>query len=532
MSMTKDEFREFCNTYGIGVVRFALLKEGKDVEYEDLDLEHEIPVLLKLASLLNALSLHGDSKVPLSMKLMSLTLSTGQDDDPLLQICLSSRDEEFVSGKDLDAELHNAALRAYPYLLISEHLSAHRESAPFGFGQMLLNWEDQQRLARLLASDSALSALFPGFDGDVLRISSMVALSNGTAGTVQASMLPSQLLTTAYQWMRVNSEESLESFQNHVNAVLHELRRGATKGKVKTPVLLAYRGLDIQRLGPQKLGEIRLYPWSEVYSGLVLSDARPSQDSEGNRYGMVAVVDLELKVKVSEWNPDPNARFDLPWSEAEMAKATEVVDRAGQDLCLSAFLALDGQRVGVQESYRQSLSPFGFSGSGWARDHSPTTPTVVDERAFDQLQHWHERVTTVRSPKSEVGLRRIRSALVDRRDPIDAIIDAIVSWENLFGSTSGELRFRISTAMALLIETDHDARSKLQKEIRELYDARSRIVHGGSPPKPQEAAAKLDRVFEITRSMLRAVYEHHPSTMEHKKSSQDLIVELASEAGT
>lgn len=50
-----------------------------------------------------------------------------------------------------------------------------------------------------------------------------------------------------------------------------------------------------------------------------------------------------------------------------------------------------------------------------------------------------------------------------RSDPGDRLIDAVIGWENLYASGQGESTFRISGALAWLLEPDASAREALQK---------------------------------------------------------------------
>ena len=56
----------------------------------------------------------------------------------------------------------------------------------------------------------------------------------------------------------------------------------------------------------------------------------------------------------------------------------------------------------------------------------------------------------------------------------------MIAWENLFGTSEGEPRLRITAAMAWLLEQDPTSREALQGALKKLYDDRSSIVHGGS----------------------------------------------------
>ena len=80
-------------------------------------------------------------------------------------------------------------------------------------------------------------------------------------------------------------------------------------------------------------------------------------------------------------------------------------------------------------------------------------------------------------------MRRLLKAAGERDDPIDVLVDAVVAWENLFGSKT-ESTFRVTAAVATLLEpSDKEQRDVLQKELSGIYDRRSRLVHG-DPVRP------------------------------------------------
>jgi hypothetical protein len=78
-----------------------------------------------------------------------------------------------------------------------------------------------------------------------------------------------------------------------------------------------------------------------------------------------------------------------------------------------------------------------------------------------------------------VAIKRCISAFAERQTPDDALIDLVIALESLFGGRSGELRFRISTALAWLLAKDADERRSVQSDAKQVYDARSALVHGG-----------------------------------------------------
>jgi hypothetical protein len=72
---------------------------------------------------------------------------------------------------------------------------------------------------------------------------------------------------------------------------------------------------------------------------------------------------------------------------------------------------------------------------------------------------------------------RTVQAISQRTDRSDALIDAVMAWENLVGTRS-ETVYRVTAALARLLETEDDKRRSFRKELQDIYNIRSRVVHG------------------------------------------------------
>jgi hypothetical protein len=118
-----------------------------------------------------------------------------------------------------------------------------------------------------------------------------------------------------------------------------------------------------------------------------------------------------------------------------------------------------------------------------------------------------ELVVTRYHPSIEVADERLRSAL-RRPGGYDGLIDAVIAWENLVGAT-GEQRFRISGALATLLETDPTKRRARQRALAKIYDARSGVVHGGAldPARTRDACAAA---IAAAHDAFRRLYLHVP----------------------
>jgi hypothetical protein len=154
-------------------------------------------------------------------------------------------------------------------------------------------------------------------------------------------------------------------------------------------------------------------------------------------------------------------------------------------------------------TWRMTLDPLNFgpmlswsdprTAPGFAPLRLPQT-TAADFSRLASAIHYKRR------PDFEVAIRRAISGMTSRGDPSDALVDLVIAWENLFGSST-ELKFRISTAIAWILGAAADERSALQVEAAKIYDRRSEILHG-SAPTPEEVEDSLAVAREITMRLL------------------------------
>ncbi|MCX4719882.1 HEPN domain-containing protein [Streptomyces virginiae] len=134
-------------------------------------------------------------------------------------------------------------------------------------------------------------------------------------------------------------------------------------------------------------------------------------------------------------------------------------------------------------------------------------PITISEEIGGQIQYWSRRVA--KHPSNlDMGMRRLLSAVSSRFDPMDAFVDAVICWENMFGTNQGEVGFRVAGSMAHLLQRgDPVARNELFSEIKNLYAVRSKLVHGAKEPSIQDAYRHRDRSIEIAISALKGLYD-------------------------
>jgi hypothetical protein len=155
-------------------------------------------------------------------------------------------------------------------------------------------------------------------------------------------------------------------------------------------------------------------------------------------------------------------------------EAAAKVQQRAIDMCrFSLLLASEEDNIiAPTQTFLTTLNPLS-SGRSWNHSLyrypiSPLPPQKIDQETADRAGRWAQALK--KQPANlDMGMRRLLSAATLRIDPMDGFVDAVIAWENMFGTPEGESSFRISGAIATLIEpTDPVKRKQLFTEARDL----------------------------------------------------------------
>jgi hypothetical protein len=117
----------------------------------------------------------------------------------------------------------------------------------------------------------------------------------------------------------------------------------------------------------------------------------------------------------------------------------------------------------------------------WSRSYALTAAEAAELREF-----WPS-VTLGRSKKLVAAAIRRLSYAGERNRADDRLVDLVIAAESLFlggagtAQERGELRYRYALRGAFFLEIEGSSRRQVFRFLRNGYDARSAIVHGGSP---------------------------------------------------
>jgi hypothetical protein len=95
----------------------------------------------------------------------------------------------------------------------------------------------------------------------------------------------------------------------------------------------------------------------------------------------------------------------------------------------------------------------------------------------NEIEKWSFQINKEYTNKIDLAVKRIITAVTQRTDPADSLIDAVMVWENILGPAT-EVSFRITASMAKMLESQSEKREETRKLLRKIYDTRSKVVHG------------------------------------------------------
>jgi hypothetical protein len=129
-------------------------------------------------------------------------------------------------------------------------------------------------------------------------------------------------------------------------------------------------------------------------------------------------------------------------------------------------------------------------------------PTIQEESLVWIAKYWQDAAWLMNNSREfNLAMQTLARCGFERFYSL-ALLSLWSGLEAIFSPGSSELRFRVSSSIAAFLEEPGAARLELQKRVAELYDVRSRAVHGGlkDEERPLAETHKL-----MTRILLKII---------------------------
>jgi hypothetical protein len=270
------------------------------------------------------------------------------------------------------------------------------------------------------------------------------------------------VIASAEQRVRMFSESSPEAFIDACVAGLNTVRHLCAGRDTQVSALIGFSHVSFPvgaggMVGPRG------------------GNLRPARDSDLRIPGtsparIVLETTQPLRMAISRMPPTDQAFFR---GAAQADVDTDVVS-------LAALLATRGRdaKALARQTWIKVFDPISpFTGS-LKPQHPGLLDVTLDDDEVSTFGRWIRRIEANYHPNIRVPVKRCISGCAERQTPEDAIVDLVIALESLFGDVGGELRLRISAAVAWLLGNDAEERAAIQRDAKRAYDLRSKIVHG------------------------------------------------------
>jgi len=532
-------------TYGVRLLSYLCAADESDVAARlegNLTLRAESEVVLNGELLPLATRVAADADEQPFRTAMRLSQTLGQYHEPL-GISVGNAIRRAAGGEiaappdvpgRLETLLCRLAIDQFPALLVNRAEPWH----PFGL--YLFRHPDDAEVQQLVLADADLARLYPSGDPSGGRRGYMYTLNRGNS--IQSVLMAPMAIQAA--WDSVTVRTANPSPDDLCTVLLRhlDLLRGAIRGeRVRVRALVAFTGIKAEDADTIAMPWGSLRPLGDherrLASPIQEGDVTTTDDAGGQvtvSYGgelvLETTADYRLTIKPITDDPLPG-RWPHIGSLNDLIAQTEAIQ-------LAALLAIPrppAQSVIARPAWTWIEQLFAFgSNLGWSDTRSAPgfVPYALTAEDCRELTRFCELIDRHRQPTADIAIRRVISAVQVRAEPADRLVDSVIAWENLFGTSEGEPRLRISAAMAWLLASDAATREALQLEIKAIYDARSKIVHGAAANDP-DLPDQANRALGLALDSLRVLFSARDDVLrlgDGAKRSLRLILDLGGAA--
>lgn len=388
--------------------------------------------------------------------------------------------------------------RTWPSHLVSGFASQHPDGPVF---------------EKLVANDPVLDSMFVA-SSEATGRTGQLWTSHGQGNTVQLRTLADGLLSASVEKLALASDFDQAALIEASLAQLAMLRRLVSGEPTVVPGWIGFMGAQLE-------GSPLPTPWGTIRRPTPGELDLPVDLPFSPQAGLVLEIDVPLEIRIT----DPSVETTQSPLMKQFLATSEELQRKSSLLALALMLGLDRQPpVAIAQLWTLLTNPLGQASFSWSITGIPRGSQSISSNDRKRITTWSERISDRYSDRIDIAVKRTLSSLTTRWEAGDRLIDAVVALENLFGTGSGELVFRISASCAHLLERDSEQRRAMQKEVARLYTARSSIVHGSHRANTTQVVHDAEAAADIAIRCLRALFKKRPDLIAAKDRARLLLL--------
>ena len=452
----------------------------------------------------------------------------------LRQLCGGQVENSQVTGNALLDTVSKIARDVWPALLLTSLETNFPKTFSMGILPQATSHPELTDACRLILEDGDLRKLFMSSGQEVpqeLKREELVGIAANwvtndmSGGTRYLQMMPGAIIFNASILAQIEGRTlTFDGLVEKLAPAIDFFRQFSSGAEVLVPAFVGFHGATVPAGVCVDLGE----------SGVLRSPTEIEKTLLFMKSDRVsAVLETSFPVKLYEVLPMATSDVDAYFAAFEQRQSeTRAIARKFQSqvdrIRYAILLASQEERtlgVRIVSRYIVDFSS-GSSGHLWDEHLDLPRSHELDEDDAARIRDIHHRILEGHTDSLEISQRRLLSAATNRRDAGDAFIDAVIVWENAFGS-SFETMFRVTAAIAQLLEPENPVnRQQLWKELKDLYGQRSRFVHGGKEPRENDLQVMRDRAIWIAIRLLKAMYEARTDLLAQKAEERSATLLL------
>lgn len=421
-------------------------------------------------------------------------------------------------------KLAELARDAYPFYLIPAEPNRAQSNPPMPSSHLTyyaravgLTHSANTELIEILPTDSTLSRLFPEQRSgtNASKAYAIHGFNSGIGSVADASTFAYGMIQQTFaQLAATKGEFTCQEFVNHCLRNLEVLKKLINGEQKEVPLITAVSGLQLQ--DGQSIGT----EWGILRKARDIEKIWLAPPFRQQSYEIDVV--FESKFSMAMAIADELAAMPFPQQDNQSDKETEeklaiisalpqiVLNKTLRIMPLTSKL-LPTYQTGESMSYPW-VSPF------------PITDSLTDEE-ISSIEELASIVARNDYSRVIISFRRLASA-ARRTDITDGFIDLVIIWENLFGTDTGEVKFRIALSISKLLGESEDERQRIFKQVSDLYTKRSYIVHGSRHYNWREVGEFWEQSLAVTIKVLKKIFYERPELLSHKSDTRSKLIGL------
>ena len=396
----------------------------------------------------------------------------------------------------------------------------------FGFMLDIPNFRGtvKKEFCDALLNDPDISGVFPEKE-DYMKSSYQIYTSTGRGGGVQICGFYRLLIENSYTLMRMRNQFGIADLLNCAEENLTMIRKAIRGEEFKVPIILCFKGAWLSSEDEIQAFNGTITSLHDGIKDIVHPRGLPSGVSGQPHAGFVYVAEVDYKINVMD-NMSTNAADKWP---SDLLYNSEKIEQIAEDISFSCLMAINREElISVEKISSFIFDPFIYGNAVSLSMHQKNicTPIEMTKQEGENIIKWCDTVSKISDKRISLAKRRLQSALTERENPIDGLIDCVIGLENLFGERS-EISFSVAIAVSKLLEKDCSKRKETFSDVKKIYDLRSKIIHGGNNASDHdEMMMKRNQAASYLIQCFRKLYLEHEKLLQLTSTERSQLLAL------